>query len=243
MPNKDLFKPIIPPPAESSSSLIGTLGEKTIHRLVKTYLEPDGQFHEIKIGSYYADIYRDGHITEIQTGNFNKLRAKLAAFLPAYIVEVVYPSYARKWLRWQDESDGSLSKPRLSPSRGTYYRVFSELYKIKAFLVHPHFRLRIILLDWEEHRYLNGWSLDRKKGSLRKECLPLAIVSEVAIPSPADYIKLVPVALKSPFTTRDFAKAGSLSLKQAQKAVLVLAFLNIIQLMGKQGRFHLYEIN
>ncbi|MGD9886942.1 MAG: hypothetical protein AB7T03_03140 [Bacilli bacterium] len=242
MINKDLFNIIVKNDQIASNSLIGTLSEKTVHRVVKTYLEPDHFFHEIKIGNYYADIYKDGKITEIQTGHFDKLREKLAYFLPDYQVEVVFPTYAKKWLCWFDEQKHSLTKPRLSPSKGTFFRVFPELYKIKLFLNHPHFHLRIFLLDWEEHRNLNGWSLDRKKGSVRKECYPVNLTSEIEINSPSDYIKLVPLGLPPSFTVRDFSKTSHLTVKQTQTALLVLSFLEIIKKVGKQGRLHLYQL-
>ncbi|MGD9605257.1 MAG: hypothetical protein AB7V00_03745 [Bacilli bacterium] len=243
MINKERFKQIINDDKKQTKYAIGTLSEKTIHRVLKTYLEPDSLFHEIKIGNYYADIYKDGQITEIQTGNFNKLREKLSYFLNDYHVEIVFPTYEKKWLLWLDEKTQTLSKPRLSPSRGSFYRIFPELYKIKEYLIHPHFHLRIFLIDWEEHRFLNGWSLDRKKGSVRKECLPIDIKGEVEITSPSDYIKLVPLGMNHLFTTRDFSKSSHLNLRQSQIAVLVLHFLKIINKVGKQGRLNLYEIN
>lgn len=46
---------------------IGTLREKTIHSVLKYYYAPDSAYHEIKIGSYVADICVDGEIFEVQT--------------------------------------------------------------------------------------------------------------------------------------------------------------------------------
>ena len=59
---------------------IGTLREKTIHSVLKYYYAPDSVYHEIKIGSYVADICVDGEIFEVQTRNFNKMRDKLDFF-------------------------------------------------------------------------------------------------------------------------------------------------------------------
>ena len=41
---------------------IGTLGEKTLHALLKNYLEPDETKQEIRLGTYYADIYNGKEI-------------------------------------------------------------------------------------------------------------------------------------------------------------------------------------
>ena len=70
---------------------IGTLGEKTLHSVLKYYLEPCDDFHEVAVGRYVADIMRDDCITEIQTRGFDRLRGKLRAFPKEHPVTVVYP--------------------------------------------------------------------------------------------------------------------------------------------------------
>ena len=70
---------------------IGTLSEKTLHSVLKYYIEPCDDFHEVAYCSFVADIMRDGCITEIQTRAFDRLRKKLAAFLPNCPVTVVFP--------------------------------------------------------------------------------------------------------------------------------------------------------
>lgn len=221
--------------------LIGTLGEKTIHRGLKKYLEPDSAFHEIKVGNYFADICHGDEIVEIQTKQFNKLRDKLSVFLEDHRVKVVFPSFAAKWLLWIDPETGAVSKKRRSPAPGTAYRIFPELYRIKSFLNHPHLSFLILLLDMEEYRYLNGWSQDRKKGSVCQDRLPLSLVSEIAIDSPADYIKLIPLGLDGVFTSKDFASAAKMTLKKAQIAVNVLCYVGALAKTGKNGKMTLYE--
>lgn len=39
---------------------IGTLREKTIHSVLKYYYAPNPAYHEIRIGTYVADICVDG---------------------------------------------------------------------------------------------------------------------------------------------------------------------------------------
>ena len=43
---------------------IGTYGEKTLHAVMKKYIEPDESKHEIKIGKFVADIVNGEEITE-----------------------------------------------------------------------------------------------------------------------------------------------------------------------------------
>ena len=88
---------------------IGTLGEKTVHSTLKQYLSHDLANQEIKIGTYYADVCIDGHIFEIQTRQFNKLRNKLDFFLQNHPVTVVYPVTNYNHLRWVIPDTGEIT--------------------------------------------------------------------------------------------------------------------------------------
>ena len=82
---------------------IGTLGEKTLHRVLKAYFQPDPSKCEVRVGPYVADALTESGIVEIQTRSFYKLRPKLKAFLEQAPVTVVYPVPAVKWLIWISE--------------------------------------------------------------------------------------------------------------------------------------------
>jgi len=220
---------------------IGTLGEKTLHAVVKNYVEPDEDFHEVPLEGYVADVYRDGHIFEIQTANFNTMRRKLATLLPLYAVTIVYPVPATKWLRWIDEETGEITERRKSPKRGTPQAVFLELYKIKMFLKNPNLSIRILLIDVEESRFLNGWSRDRKKGSSRQDRIPIGLVEEYTIECIEDYRMLIPPELAG-FTTKEYAKATKLTVKRAQTALNVLYYLGVVERIGKKGNSYVYEV-
>lgn len=56
---------------------IGTLGEKTLHRVLKAYFQPDPSKCEVRVGPYVADALTGSGIVEIQTRSFYKLRPKL----------------------------------------------------------------------------------------------------------------------------------------------------------------------
>lgn len=219
---------------------IGTLSEKTIHAVLKHYLCPDISCHEVKVHNFYADILLDSSIIEIQTRNFNTLRRKLDVFLPEFPVTIVYPIPYQKWLRWIDEETGEVSLPRKSPKRGTPYMVFPELYRIKSYLVHENFRLRIVLMDVEEYRYLNGWSKDRKKGSERCDGIPVELIEEITIEDVKDFSKLIPEGLPEEFTVKDYKKATGLSQNAAGTAVHVLNYVGRIKQIGKLGKAFLY---
>lgn len=226
---------------EQALSGIGTLGEKTLHSVLKNYYEPDSLNHEIKIGGFVADIFNGQEITEIQTRSFDRLRKKIPVFLNHYPLTIVYPIPYIKWLRWVDPDSGEVSPPRKSPKRGNPYMVFPELYKIKNYLIMPNLRLKIILLNIEEYRLLNGWSEDKKKGSSRCERIPVEIVDEVYISGPADYRLLIPASLEDEFTSADFHKASGLSKNASSIAINILNYVGCIERTGKKSRSFLYK--
>lgn len=220
---------------------IGRLGEKTLHAVLKYYLEPDDSRHEIKLGRYYADIVNQDGVIEIQTRNFNTLRAKLTAFLEYAPVTVVYPVPQTKYLVWIDRENGAMTKRRKSPKTGTVYDVFFELYKIKPFLKQENFRLKVILCDLVEYRNLDGWSDDRKKGSSRFERIPKSITGERDFTCPGDYKSLIPDTLPNEFSSADFADAVKISRKAAQTALNILMFVGVAERAGRNKNGYLYR--
>lgn len=221
---------------------IGTLSEKTVHAVLKNYLVPRVEYHEQRCEGYVADILMEGEIFEIQTANFDKLRKKLDVFLKNYEVTIVYPIPACKWVLWISEETGEITKKRKSPKRGNYYQVFHELYKIKTYLTDPHLHIRLMLIDMEEYRLLNGWSENRKRGSSRFDRIPVALKEDVMINAPSDYRFLVPGNLPQQFTSRDYKAKTGLSLSKAQTALNVLTYLETVKRIGKQGNSILYEL-
>lgn len=221
---------------------IGTLSEKTVHAILKNYYEPDEEKQEIPIENYVADIFSDGEIMEIQTRQFNKMRNKLSAFLPLYPVTIVYPIPREKWIIWIDEESGELSQKRKSPAKGNVYLAFIELYKIKMYLKNPNLRVKLVLMDMEEYKLLNGWSRDKKKGSSRYDRIPTELVEEVDITRIEDYMQFVPYDLEEEFTSKEFAKAAHIPVKLAQTVLNILYDLGTVTRTGKNGREYLYTV-
>jgi hypothetical protein len=219
---------------------IGTLGEKTVHSVLKKYYSPDPINHEIKVGGFVADICTGHDIIEIQTRSFDKLRRKLETFLSYYPVTIVFPIPYTKWIRWVNPETGEISAPRKSPKIGTPYSVFPELYKIKNFLTVPNLSLTIVMVNIEEYRFLDGWSTDRKKGSSRCDRIPTELIEEIHIGAIEDYHLLIPEALTDSFTSKDFRKASRLSTGDSQTALNILNYLGCIERVGKKGRAFLY---
>ncbi len=225
---------------EGRQAGVGTLGEKTLHAVLKTYFDPDPAHHEISVGPYVADIYNESGFYEIQTAVFHRLREKLELFLPQAPVTVVYPVPALKWMIWLDE-DGQASPRRKSPKRAGSWEVLPELYALKPFLGREGLRFCIVLLEVEEYRLKNGWSDDGKRGSTRFERMPIDLLDEIWLREPADYGALVPEALPETFTSREYGKAAKLSSKKAGVAVNVLFAAKALDRIGKKGNSYLYR--
>lgn len=219
----------------------GTLQEKTVHAVMKLYYEPNDEYHEVPIEGFIADIYTGERIIEIQNGNFNRLRPKLAAFLPLYPVTVVLPIPHNKWVIWMDEESGELSKRNKSPVTGNAYYAFPELYKIKQYLGHPNLSFVFPLIDMDEYRLLNGWSKNKKRGSSRYDRMPLALFDEVLIERVEDFMQFVPFELEDSFTVKEFAQAAGIHRDLASVALPLLMHMGIVARVGKRGREYLYE--
>ena len=219
---------------------VGTLGEKTVHSVLKNYYDTNDNNHEIKIDGFIADICNGNEIIEIQTRSFDRLRKKLPVFLDRYPVTIVYPIPYIKWIRWVDPQTGEITPPRKSPKKGTPYSIFPELYKIKNYLLIPNLRLKIVMLNMEEYRFLDGWSKDKKKCSSRCDRIPIDLIQEIHINCPEDYSLLIPEALGDEFTSKDYKKASGLSMGASNIAVNILNHIGCITRIGKKGRAYLY---
>lgn len=222
---------------------IGTLSEKTSHLILKNYIEPNTQYHEIKVGRRIADIKIGNNITEIQTRAFNLLRPKLAQFLPNNKVTVVFPVAQEKRLCWLDPETGEITDPRKSPKKGSAFDIFPELYRIKMFLHESNLSFRIMLLGVNEYRLRNGWSQDGKKGSSRYEQIPNTLFDEIKIESPVDYLKLLPENLPEIFGSKELAKAAKRTVYRAQTALNVLTHVGAISRIPSEDRSYRYVIN
>ena len=220
---------------------IGTLSEKTVHAVVKHYMEPNEDYHEVPLEGFVADIFREDAVTEIQTAHFNVLRRKLDKFLPLYPVTIVYPIPAVKWVIWVDPGSGAEVSRRKKKKKGSPYQAFNELYKIKSYLGDPNLRILFLFIDMEETRLLDGWSRDKKRGATKYDRIPLELVDEMLFERVEDYRMMIPPEL-SGFTTREYAKSTKIPLSHAQTALNIFYYLNVVERIGKKGNSYLYEV-
>ena len=229
---------------------IGTLKEKSLHLILKTYFEGDVRYHEIQTNGFVADIRKGGAIYEIETSGFSGLGPKLNAYLGEFEVWLVMPLARNKTLQWLDPETGELSKKRVSPRKENEYDLLFELVRILPYVRHEKLHVLGVMLSVEELRIADGWARKGKIGSHRIERVPADIYSIVELSTDDDYEKYIPSGCVKNFTVRDFAReAGALldppkttSDKNIAAAVIkVMEARGLVSRTGKSGRAYTYS--
>ena len=227
---------------DRSKKGIGTLGEKTLHAVLKNYYEPFEQNHEIKVGRFVADIVGEQGVIEIQTRSFGNLLEKLDNFLEFCEITVVYPLPALKYVSWLDMETGELSPKHKSPKKCRIYDAFKEIIRIKYALDNPRFHLVLCFLDVDEIRFLNGWSENKKRGSSRCDRIPKDIIEEVRFDCVEDYRRFLPDGLPEEFTSAHYAKACKINKQLASNGLNILNYLGLVERVGKKGNSFIYKV-
>lgn len=223
---------------------IGTLGEKTLHRIVKLMFEPNAACHEVKLCGSVVDIFSEDCVTEVQTRSLYRLVPKLKRLLPSYRVKVVYPIPLKKTVRWIDPKTGEVTPPRKSPKTGAPRDAIRELYGLKDVITDPNLTVMLLFLDVEDWRTLDGWSRDRKRGSTRAERIPLSYQGQQTLACDRDYLRLYlpPALADSPFTVKEYAEALGVKERYAYCAICLLMKRGLLEHTGNRGRAFLYNI-
>ena len=220
---------------------IGTLSEKTTHRIIKRYLESNTRFHEVRLGDYIADVYNGSHIYEIQTRNFGSLKSKLPIFLEIAPVTVVYPVSVNRSLVWIEPESGEIKETRRSGKHGRITDIFKELVFIKDYLENDNLSFRVLFFESTDYRLLNGYGKDKKKRATKLDNVPEALLGEMELKGPSDFISFLPENLPGEFSTEEFRVCSGTDKKMAGKEVTVLRSLGLIEKCGNRGRAYLYR--
>lgn len=222
---------------------IGTLGERSLHVILKYWIDPDEAHHEVPLGlgRLVADVFDGGRVYEIHTRSFNTLRPKLEKILPEHPVTVVYPIAREKRIVWVNPESGETTKPRRSPKTGRVWDAFYELYKIKMFLRDERLTIRLVMLDMDEYRLQDGWSRDGKRGAHRMERIPCALYETIDLNKPEDYTALLPRDLSPEFTAAELSAVLKIPRRRATEICNVLYNIGAIIRTGNKGRAFLYK--
>lgn len=220
---------------------IGTYKEKKLHIILKKYFEPNEDYHEVPTNGFIADVRRDGVITEIETNGFSGLGGKLAAYLPEYHVNLVYPLAAKKYVSWIDPETREISPRKKSPVKATAYDLLFELVRILPYVKNENISFISPLLEIDEYKLRDGWSRDGKRGAHRFERMPTDIYGMIVLSCDDDFRQYIPENCTGEFTVKDFSAGAHIRENDARAVIKVLEARGVIGKSGKRGRAFVYS--
>ena len=226
---------------ERDTHLVGTLGEKPVHKTLKYFLEPDRKRHEIKYNSFILDVMRDGEAFEVQTRAFDRLVPKLEGLTEHFRVTVVYPVIRERRLIWIAPEDGTAHPPRKVSKKRKISDILPELSKIKDFIGNENLTIRIYVISADEYRMLDGYGAEKKKRATKYTIIPTDIFEVRELCSREDCRMLIPEKLTETFTAKQFYSAIGMRGRRACFALDLLRNFGLIKIVGKLGNAYLYE--
>jgi hypothetical protein len=221
---------------------IGTLRETSLHASLKAWLAQPGDEFEILVDRYVVDIFRQGQVFEIQTGNFGQIRSKLAALLPTCPVTLVYPLPLARWIVREDGQSHRLSRRR-SPRSGRIEDLFLDLVNLKGMPWPSNFELQVLLTHEERVLRRGEGGSWRRNGWVVADRRLVSVEGERTFHSPAELLELLPDNLPAEFTNRELADALGCPLPLTQKMTYTLQHLGQLTQVGKRGRAYVFTVS
>ena len=220
---------------------IGTLNEGPLHAALKLYYLRHGGESEVSIKKYVADVVIDGTIYEIQTGSFSGLNRKLTSLSESYLVRLVHPiAQLKTIIKVADDRQTIISKRR-SPKKGEMIDVLSELVYIPRLLTEKNFSLDVLLIEENELRIYDPKKVRRRGGWRVMERQMVSIIDSLTLRSARDLYEFFEEPLSEPFTTKDIETAMGARSRIARQMAYVLRQAELIEVVGKSGRFLEYR--
>ena len=106
----------------------------------------------------------------------------------------------------------------------------------------PNLTVRLLLLELDEYRLLDGWGKDRKNRATKYEKVPLRLISETDLSDKRDYMMLLPPSLPERFTAKELGKALRFSSIASYGAIKTFLATGCIIPDGKVDRAAAYRI-
>ncbi len=219
---------------------IGCINEQPLHAALKKWYAGSSGRVEVLIDGFIVDVFSDGSIIEIQTGNFSSIKTKMAQLTSNYNLKLVYPIAAEKWLLKQPKDGIGKINRRKSPKKGRREEIFAELVSFPHLLCSERFSLEIAMIKEQEVRLFTGEKPWRQHGWVTVERQLLEVLETHTYQKPSDLSELLPSGLPDNFTTTDLAKYGEMPRWLAQKMAYSLRNMGVIEQVGKKGRSKLY---
>ena len=232
-------------PRTQGEAGIGTLAEKRLHAVIKRYLCDDADCHEVGVKDtrFVSDVRIGNEVYEVQTGAFYPMKKKIDHYLRQTdcTVTVVHPIPAVKWVSWVTKEGAPFEPRKKSPQKGRPEDLLAELYCLREHLGNPRLKFVLLLIEAEDVRLCSSRAKNPKKGAARYERIPLDLLDELEFSSPDDFRRLLPDALPSVFTVKQFSTLTKIRGRDAYSAVRVLAALGLLCEAPPIGRAMAWE--
>ncbi len=216
--------------------------ESSLHFGLKQFFTQDGGFTEWWVDGYLVDVFKDGSLIEIQTGNFGAIKTKLERLLEKHTVHVVYPVAFEKIILLKN-TDNDIIRRRKSPKRGHVEDVFNELVYIIDAVRHANFSLEVLLTSEEEERVKDGLGSWRRGGVSIRDRRLVCILGRESVGELSEFCRFIPNNLICDFTNADLAKQLKIAMRLASKMTYCMSRWGILEKTGKKGKAFLFSKN
>ena len=220
---------------------VGTLSEKSLHKILKLYIEPNAGNHEVAYLGMIADVKNEGGVYEIQTRSYNRLAPKLGKMLPNGRVTVVCPLTFNKTVRWIDCESGEIGKVNKGTKHENIYDATFNLFGIREHLQNENLSIMLVFLEAEEYRALDGWDRTKKRGSNRVERIPTKILDTLLISDCKRFSDFIPEGLPDTFVASEFSRAIGRTSRFTYYVLKALVAAGALCECGKRGRAVIYS--
>ena len=224
---------------------IGTYKEKLIHLVLKKFFCEDEGCHEVKTAGFVADAATENEIFEIQTGGLYPLKKKI----PAYIentnkkITLILPRVSKKRLVWVDYESGDMTEPKNVTVPKAKNFLLREFMWIGDLIDFSRVEIKVVLIDADEYRLLDGYGADKKIKATKIDKIPKELVDIVTLSSKEDFAAFfLPQALPREFRASEFEKATGLRKKGVSAGLRALEQLGVIEREKQSGRKVIYRI-
>ena len=109
---------------------------------------------------------------------------------------------------------------------------------IKTLLNNDKLQITVLVLEIDEYRI----SSNNRKKYICYDRIPRKLIKEINLQTKEDYLNLLPLYLNEKFTSKELSQITKTNVKYVNKMLNVLKYLNVVEVVGKNGRKLLYSV-